>query len=106
MERNIHGAECSLGDITMGLNIREAKSIGRNALGTKCPWDEMSTGQNVQGHIIFMGGKMSTRQNIFWVEMSKGRNDMSTVCSESKMATGRNVDGENCPHNVNRSKCH
>ena len=77
MERNIHGAECSLGDITMGLNIREAKSIGRNALGTKCPWDEMSTGQNVQGHIIFMGGKMSTRQNIFWVEMSKGRNDMS-----------------------------
>ena len=43
MERNIHGAECSLGDITMGLNIREAKSIGRNAL------DEMPLGRNVHG---------------------------------------------------------
>ena len=109
MERNIHGAECSLGDITMGLNIREAKSIGRNALGTKYPWDEMPLGRNVHGAKcprgkMFMGIIYSWGAKFMGAKCPRG--EMICLCSNSKMATGLNVDGENCPHNVNRSKCH
>jgi hypothetical protein len=55
MGRDVRGAKCPWGELSLGRNVRGAKclwgemSVGRIVRGANCPWGEMSVGRVVRG---------------------------------------------------------
>jgi hypothetical protein len=56
--RNVRGAICPWGELSVGRIVREAKcpwgemSVGRDVRGASCPWGELSVGRDVVGRVV------------------------------------------------------